>query len=196
MLSPGPGTPERAADFGICRELVERCELPLLGICLGHQGVALAHGAAVVRAPEPRHGRLSPVLHHGQELFAGIPSPFEAVRYHSLAVTDLPGSLEGTAWTPDGVLMGLRHHGTADVGGAVPPGVDPTRHGEKLLGNFVELARRWTPSARRSAGRATGDIGGIGRTGGIGDTGGTGDMGGAGDIGGAGGRSGRGPPGP
>ncbi|MFI9612437.1 aminodeoxychorismate synthase component I [Streptomyces sp. NPDC052023] len=143
VLSPGPGTPERAADFGICRELVERCELPLLGICLGHQGVALAHGAGVVRAPEPRHGRLSPVLHHGDELFAGIPSPFEVVRYHSLAVTDLPPSLEGTAWTPDGVLMALRHRSRPMWGVQFHPESILTRHGKTLLHNFVELARGW-----------------------------------------------------
>ncbi|WP_086559791.1 aminodeoxychorismate synthase component I [Streptomyces africanus] len=143
VLSPGPGTPERAADFGICRELVERCELPLLGICLGHQGVALAHGAAVVRAPEPRHGRLSPVLHHGDELFRGIPSPFEVVRYHSLAVTDLPDGVEGTAWTPDGVLMALRHSDRPMWGVQFHPESILTRHGKKLLRNFVDLARRW-----------------------------------------------------
>ncbi|MGW0736640.1 aminodeoxychorismate synthase component I [Streptomyces sp. NPDC002851] len=145
VLSPGPGTPERAADFGICRELVERCELPLLGICLGHQGVALAHGATVARAPEPRHGRLSPVLHHGDELFAGLPSPFEAVRYHSLAVTDLPESLEATAWTPDGVLMGLRHRSRPMWGVQFHPESIRTRYGKALLGNFVRLCRQWHP---------------------------------------------------
>ncbi|MHC0433268.1 aminodeoxychorismate synthase component I [Streptomyces sp. O3] len=143
VLSPGPGTPERAADFGICRELVEHCELPLLGVCLGHQGVAYAHGATVARAPEPRHGQLSPVLHEGDGLFTGIPSPFEAVRYHSLAVTDLPDVLEATAWTPDGVLMGLRHRTRPMWGVQFHPESVLTRHGRTLLANFVESARRW-----------------------------------------------------
>ncbi|MDQ8707234.1 aminodeoxychorismate synthase component I [Streptomyces sp. LHD-70] len=143
VLSPGPGTPERPADFGICRDLVERCELPLLGICLGHQGVALAHGATVARAPEPRHGRLSPVLHDGDGLFAGIPSPFEVVRYHSLAVTDLPDCLQATAWSPDGVLMGLRHRDRPMWGVQFHPESILTRHGRTLLANFVESARRW-----------------------------------------------------
>lgn len=141
VLSPGPGNPGLAADFGICRELVDRCELPLLGVCLGHQGIALQHGATVGRAPEPRHGRTSPVLHDGRGLFAGLPTPFEVVRYHSLAVTDLPDELEATAWTPDGVLMGLRHRRRPMWGVQFHPESIRTEYGHELLANFAALTR-------------------------------------------------------
>ncbi|MFF8640617.1 aminodeoxychorismate synthase component I [Streptomyces sp. NPDC015345] len=141
IISPGPGNPRRPGDFGICREIVERTELPLLGICLGHQGIGLAHGARIGRAPEPRHGRLSPVLHDGRELFRGLPSPLEAVRYHSLAVTDLPAELAATAWTPDGVLMGLRHRTRPMWGVQFHPESICTEHGLQLMRNFADLAR-------------------------------------------------------
>ncbi|MEU5419654.1 aminodeoxychorismate synthase component I [Streptomyces sp. NPDC020799] len=141
VLSPGPGTPERGTDFGICRELVDRCDLPLLGVCLGHQGIALRHGATVGRAPEPRHGRTSPVLHDGTGLFAGLPTPFEVVRYHSLAVTDLPDELQATAWTPDGVLMGLRHRRRPMWGVQFHPESIRTEYGHELLANFAALTR-------------------------------------------------------
>uniref|UniRef100_UPI0011AFF604 anthranilate synthase component II n=1 Tax=Streptomyces sp. FM008 TaxID=1983802 RepID=UPI0011AFF604 len=109
VLSPGPGTPHRPADFGLCARIAEEGRLPVLGVCLGHQGMALAHGARVGRAPEPRHGRTSAVRHDGTGLFEGLPQPLEVVRYHSLAVTELPPELEATAWSEDGVLMALRH---------------------------------------------------------------------------------------
>ncbi|WP_223777320.1 aminodeoxychorismate synthase component I [Streptomyces sp. 135] len=141
IISPGPGNPRRPGDFGICREIVERTELPLLGICLGHQGIGLAHGARIDRAPEPHHGRLSPVLHDGRELFRGLPSPLEAVRYHSLAVTDLPAELAATAWTPDGVLMGLRHRTRPMWGVQFHPESICTEHGLQLMRNFAELSR-------------------------------------------------------
>ncbi|MFG3116825.1 aminodeoxychorismate synthase component I [Streptomyces sp. NPDC048197] len=149
VLSPGPGTPERAADFGICREIVQTCELPLLGICLGHQGLAHWHGGTVRRAPEPRHGRTSPVLHDGTGLFAGIPSPTEVVRYHSLTVTDLPAELEATAWTPDGVLMALRHRHRPLWGVQFHPESICTADGHRLIRNFVELARAHRPARPR-----------------------------------------------
>ncbi|MFF5444584.1 aminodeoxychorismate synthase component I [Streptomyces sp. NPDC012888] len=140
VLSPGPGTPERTADFGICRDILDHSDLPLLGICLGHQGLAHAHGARVVRAPEPRHGRTSPVLHDGSGLFAGLPSPFEVVRYHSLAVTDLPAELEATAWSPDGVVMGLRHRTRPRWGLQFHPESISTTYGRELIANFRRLA--------------------------------------------------------
>lgn len=141
VISPGPGTPQRAADFGISREIVERTDLPLLGVCLGHQGIGLLNGASVGRAPEPRHGRTSPVLHEGEGLFAGLPSPFEAVRYHSLAVTGLPERLEVTAWTPDGVVMGLRHRERPLWGVQFHPESICSQYGDELLANFHRLAR-------------------------------------------------------
>jgi len=142
IISPGPGTPERNADFGICRYLIEHCELPLLGVCLGHQGIAHVHGGKVLPAPEVRHGRLSPVVHHQQDVFAGLPSPFEAVRYHSLVATDLPATLEAIAWTPDGLLMGLRHRELPQWGVQFHPESISTAHGHRLLRNFAALTRR------------------------------------------------------
>ncbi|MBV2155115.1 aminodeoxychorismate synthase component I [Kitasatospora sp. SUK 42] len=140
VISPGPGTPHRAADLGISREVVARARLPLLGVCLGHQAIGLLHGAEVHRAPEPRHGRTSPVLHSGTGLFRGVPSPMEAVRYHSLAVSELPPDLEATAWTPDGVLMGLRHRMRPMWGIQFHPESICTRDGTQLLRNFAELS--------------------------------------------------------
>jgi para-aminobenzoate synthetase len=145
VVSPGPGTPEHDADLGNCGELIARCELPLLGVCLGHQAIAHQYGAKVRRADEPWHGRTSPVEHNGTGLFAGLPSPFRAVRYHSLAVTDLPEELEATAWTPDGVLMGLRHRTRPLWGVQFHPESIRTEHGHQLLRNFVDL----TPSRPR-----------------------------------------------
>ena len=125
IISPGPGTPERSADFGICRYLIEHCEAPLLGVCLGHQGIAHVYGGKVLPAPEVRHGRLSPVVHRQQDVFAGLPSPFEAVRYHSLVATDLPATLEAIAWAPDGLLMGLRHRELPQWGVQFHPSPSP-----------------------------------------------------------------------
>ncbi len=143
VISPGPGTPERAADFGICREVIERCELPLLGICLGHQGLAACLGGTVERAPEPRHGRTSPVLHTGTGIFDGIPSPFQVVRYHSLTVTALPDELEAIAHTPDGVLMSVQHRHRPMWGLQFHPESICTQYGDRLLRNFAELVRRY-----------------------------------------------------
>ncbi|NEB08064.1 aminodeoxychorismate synthase component I [Streptomyces coelicoflavus] len=141
VISPGPGHPGRPDDFGICADIVRESDLPLLGVCLGHQGVGLLHGASVRRAPEPRHGRLSPVLHDGTGLFAGLPSPFEVVRYHSLAVTDLSEDLQATAWTPDGVLMGLRHRVRPQWGVQFHPESVSSQYGRALLGNFARMCR-------------------------------------------------------
>ncbi|MGK5731067.1 aminodeoxychorismate synthase component I [Streptomyces sp. URMC 124] len=148
VLSPGPGTPLRDADFGICRAIAEHTDLPLLGVCLGHQGIGMLHGATVGRAPRPHHGRTSPVLHDGTGLFAGLPSPFEVVRYHSLAVTDLPGALKATARTPDGVLMGLEHRERPQWGVQFHPESAGSQYGIELLANFRRLTRERRPAAR------------------------------------------------
>lgn len=147
IISPGPGTPERSADFGICREIIKHCKVPLLGVCLGHQGIAYIHGGKVLPALEVRHGRLSPVFHHQLDIFAGLPSPFEAVRYHSLVATDLPAQLEAIAWTPDGVLMGLRHRELPQWGVQFHPESICTAYGYRLLRNFAAL----TQSRRRTS---------------------------------------------
>ncbi|MGK5733881.1 aminodeoxychorismate synthase component I [Streptomyces sp. URMC 124] len=142
VLSPGPGTPEREADFGICADILRHGTLPTLGVCLGHQGIALVYGGEVGRAPEPRHGRVSPVHHDGAGLFEGLPSPFEAVRYHSLAVGRLPASLEVTARTADGTVMGLRHRELPLWGVQFHPESVSSTHGHRILDNFRRMTER------------------------------------------------------
>ena len=128
VLSPGPGRPERERDFGVCAEAIRRCEAPLLGVCLGHQGLGWVHGGRVVPAPEPMHGRVRAVEHAGAPLFAGIPTRFEATRYHSLCLErPLPDELEEIAWSDDGVVMALAHRTPPPVGRPVPPRVDRHR---------------------------------------------------------------------
>ncbi|ANZ38615.1 aminodeoxychorismate synthase, component I [Lentzea guizhouensis] len=139
VISPGPGRPGNPADFGVCRAVVEHAEIPLLGVCLGHQGLCLSHGATVGPAPVPRHGIVSPVTHTGVDVFAGLPSPFDVVRYHSLAVTDLPPSLEAIAWSDDGVLMGVRALDRPAWGVQFHPESICTDHGREVLANFAAL---------------------------------------------------------
>ncbi|WP_420095324.1 aminodeoxychorismate synthase component I [Brevibacterium sediminis] len=143
VISPGPGTPERSADFGICAEVIEYSPIPVLGVCLGHQGIAYVHGGAVAHAPEPRHGRVSQIRHTESELFAGIPSPFSAVRYHSLAVTDLPSCLEPTAWSKDGVIQAVRHRTKPQWGVQFHPESIASEQARTLLQNFAELTEAW-----------------------------------------------------
>ncbi|MGW6690984.1 aminodeoxychorismate synthase component I [Streptomyces sp. NPDC054961] len=151
VLSPGPGHPGRPADFGICREVIEHGDLPALGICLGHQGLALTHGGTVSRASEPRHGRTSTVRHTGTGLFRGLPASFEVVRYHSLVVTDLPDDMEAVAWTDDGTLMGHRHRSRPQWGVQFHPESILTQYGHELLANFRDMTEEWQTgrSARR-----------------------------------------------
>jgi para-aminobenzoate synthetase len=143
VLSPGPGRPQRRSDFGLCADVIAASALPLLGVCLGHQGLCHFHGGEVAAAPEVRHGRLSPIVHRQADLFAGIPSPFAAVRYHSLAVTRLSADLEAIAWTADGVLMGVRHRRLPAWGVQFHPESIATEHGRRLAQNFGDLTRRW-----------------------------------------------------
>jgi para-aminobenzoate synthetase len=145
VISPGPGNPERAANFGISADALAT-DLPVLGVCLGHQGLCAAEGAAIVRAPQPMHGRVSPILHTGTGLFEGLPSPFEAVRYHSLIVRDVPEILVVTATTPDpsgeGIVMAVEHREKPQWGVQFHPESISTEHGAQLMRNFVALARR------------------------------------------------------
>jgi para-aminobenzoate synthetase len=150
VVSPGPGRPDRQRDVGLSRWAFAQDRLPVLGICLGHQAMCQAAGARVDRAPEPVHGRLSPVRHDGTGLFAGIPSPFRAVRYHSLLVYDLPAAIEPLGWAPDGLLMAARHRDRPQWGVQFHPESVATEHGERLLANFLALAgvRPGRPAAR------------------------------------------------
>ncbi|MCX4957994.1 aminodeoxychorismate synthase component I [Streptomyces virginiae] len=151
VVSPGPGTPLQARDLGISREILATTRLPALGICLGHQAIGALHGATVGRAPAPLHGRISRVRHDGKGLFAGLPSPMEVVRYHSLAVTDLPPELEATAWTADGILMGLRHRTRPMWGVQFHPESICAEYGVELLRNFMDLSALAARPPRRIA---------------------------------------------
>jgi anthranilate synthase component II len=146
VLSPGPCTPERA---GCTVELVRRLHLrvPILGICLGHQTIAAAFGGSVVRAREPVHGRTSPVYHNGQGMFAGLPNPLVAGRYHSLAVDEasLPKCLEVIARTDDGTVMAIQHRTLPVVGLQFHPESILTDCGYRLLAAFLRSAGLSTP---------------------------------------------------
>lgn len=141
VLSPGPCTPREA---GCSLDLVRRfhATIPILGVCLGHQAIAAALGARITRAPEPMHGRVSPVLHDGQGVFAGLPSPFFACRYHSLVVDQatLPSCLVVSAHTADRVVMAVRHRDRPLVGLQFHPESILTSHGYALLAAFLRLS--------------------------------------------------------
>jgi para-aminobenzoate synthetase len=140
VISPGPGRPERAADFGVCADLIRHCERPLLGVCLGLQGIGWVEGGRVVRAPEPMHGRVASIEHDGTPLFAGIPSPFQATRYHSLALArPLPSTLRETA-TADAIPMALEHRQRPQYAVQFHPESIATAHGKRLLENFRDLS--------------------------------------------------------
>lgn len=139
LLSPGPGAPEEA---GVCIEMVHHCAaagLPVFGVCLGLQSIAVAYGAVVDRAPELLHGKTSQVTHEGAGVFRGLPSPFTATRYHSLAVErgTVPPQLEVTSWTESGVVMGLRHRELAVEGVQFHPESVLTQHGHRMLANWL-----------------------------------------------------------
>ncbi|MFF7642313.1 aminodeoxychorismate synthase component I [Streptomyces canus] len=140
VISPGPGHPAAPRDFGLSTAVVAGSSIPVLGVCLGHQGIALGEGGRVEPAPEPRHGHLSTVRHDGRDLFRGLPQDFTAVRYHSLAVAEpLPRTLEATAWAEDGVLMGLRHRSRPLWGVQFHPESVLTDYGHRMLVNFRNL---------------------------------------------------------
>ncbi|WP_027284216.1 anthranilate synthase component II [Rubritepida flocculans] len=143
VLSPGPCTPNEA---GICLPLIAaaaEAKLPLLGVCLGHQAIGQAFGGRVIRAPEPVHGKVWEVSHHGEDLFAGLPSPLRATRYHSLVVerATLPADLAITAETSDGLIMGLAHRALPIHGVQFHPESIASEHGHGILRNFLARAR-------------------------------------------------------
>ncbi|MEH2331091.1 aminodeoxychorismate synthase component I [Nostoc sp.] len=151
VISPGPGRPERSEDFGVCRQIIENADVPLLGVCLGHQGLGYLHGARVIHAPEVRHGRLSKIYHNNSELFQGIPSNFSVVRYHSLLVAnELPECLEKIAWTEEGLVMGLRHRHLPFWGVQFHPESICTEYGQRLIANFRDITLQFTEKSSRS----------------------------------------------
>ena len=141
LLSPGPCSPNEA---GICLDLLATAPetMPIFGVCLGHQAMGQAFGGEVIRAKALMHGKTSPIEHEGQSVFRGLPSPFTATRYHSLAVKreTLPHVLEVTAWTADGEIMGLSHKTRPIHGVQFHPESIATEHGHDLLANFLDLA--------------------------------------------------------
>ncbi|GHF04817.1 MULTISPECIES: aminodeoxychorismate/anthranilate synthase component II [Streptomyces] len=155
LLSPGPGTPEEA---GVCVDMVRHCAatgVPVFGVCLGMQSMQVAYGGVVDRAPELLHGKTSPVIHEGRGVFAGLPTPFIATRYHSLAAepATVPAELEVTARTEDGIIMGLRHRELPVEGVQFHPESVLTEHGHRMLANWLaECGDR--DAVARSAGLA------------------------------------------
>ncbi len=141
VLSPGPCTPREA---GICLDLIAAAagKIPVFGVCLGHQAIAHAFGGDVVRAPVPMHGKVDSISHRGTDIFAGLPTPFNATRYHSLTVArdTLPAVLEATAATPDGLVMGLRHKTLPLFGVQFHPESIASEHGHRILQNFLDIA--------------------------------------------------------
>lgn len=150
VISPGPGHPGRERDFGISTRALAEATVPVLGVCLGHQGIALGSQAEVVPAPAPKHGHLTTVRHDGRDLFRGLPQHFTAVRYHSLCVQEpLPDELEGMGWSEDGVLMALRHRRRPLWGVQFHPESIATEYGAELVANFRDLTIEHQP--RRTA---------------------------------------------
>jgi para-aminobenzoate synthetase len=141
VVSPGPGHPDNPRDFGISAWALDQDEIPVLGVCLGHQGLCRRAGATVGRAPEPMHGRVSEIRHDGTGLFARLPSPLRAVRYHSLVASELPDEIEPLAYTEAGLLMAARHRSRPQWGVQFHPESIASEHGERLLANFGDLAR-------------------------------------------------------
>ena len=141
LLSPGPCDPDQA---GICLPLITTAplDMPIFGVCLGHQAIGQAFGGDVIRAKTLMHGKTSPIEHEGRSLFKGLPSPFTATRYHSLAVRreTLPDELEVTAWTADGEIMGLAHRTRPIHGVQFHPESIATEHGHDMIANFLDLA--------------------------------------------------------
>lgn len=139
VISPGPGEP---SDAGISKEVIRILgpHIPLLGVCLGHQSIGEVFGGKVIRAPRLMHGKTSPIYHYGEGIFAGIPSPFQATRYHSLIVAEpLPSQLKSTAFTKEGELMGLQHVSYPIYGVQFHPESILTPGGRQILRNFLEV---------------------------------------------------------
>jgi anthranilate synthase component 2 len=147
VLSPGPCTPHEA---GICIDVIKQADgrMPILGVCLGHQAIGEAYGAAIVRAPEPMHGKLSRIRHTGKSVFRGLNSDFLATRYHSLTIApeSMPASLQVTATSEDGVIQGVMHKNHPVHGVQFHPESIASENGHALLKNFLDIARARQPA--------------------------------------------------
>ncbi|MNF36654.1 Aminodeoxychorismate synthase component 1 [compost metagenome] len=150
VLSPGPGHPEHNDDFGVCAHVIAQAAVPMLGICLGHQGIAQVFGGTVEHAPQPVHGYRSRIFHTGTGLFEGLPAHFDVVRYHSLLCTHLPPPLACTAWTEDGLLMALEHLERPIWGVQFHPESIASEQGHALLGNFIRMAIAYNERHRQA----------------------------------------------
>jgi anthranilate synthase/aminodeoxychorismate synthase-like glutamine amidotransferase len=153
VISPGPGNPLEA---GVSNDIIrETTSIPLLGVCLGHQAIGQVFGGEVTRAPRLMHGKTSPIYHYGEDLFVGIPSPFEATRYHSLIVNEpLPAVLQANAFTKEGELMGLRHRHLPIFGVQFHPESILTGAGKQILRNFLNQKPVTGQQASLAAGSA------------------------------------------
>jgi anthranilate synthase/aminodeoxychorismate synthase-like glutamine amidotransferase len=142
VISPGPGHPARVQDFGVCAEILQHSEKPVLGICLGHQGIGMVFGGRVELAPRPVHGQVAIISHDGKGLFEGVPQRVRMVRYHSLMVdTELPDMLFRTAWTDDGLIMGLQHRDRKIFGVQFHPESVCSEFGDTLMANFLKVVK-------------------------------------------------------
>ena len=152
VLSPGPCTPREA---GVCLDLIHAAspDIPMFGVCLGHQSMGEAFGGDVIRAPLPIHGKIDEIRHSGQTVFHGINGAFKATRYHSLVVDrkTLPAELMITAETADGLIMGLSHRTRPSHGVQFHPESIASEHGKTILRNFLDLASRWNDTKRKAA---------------------------------------------
>lgn len=144
IISPGPGSPDKEKDFGVCKDIIEKLDKPILGICLGHQGIYYYYGGKILRASEPMHGRLSQVIHNGKNLFKGIKNNFAVTRYHSLTCQDKElENINIDARTPDGLVMAISHKTKPIYGLQFHPESIASECGEKLIENFINICREF-----------------------------------------------------
>lgn len=142
MISPGPGNPSNPRDIGSCLEIIRESTVPLLGVCLGHQAIAVAFGGEVGHSPSgPVHGKTAKIYHDGNSIFQSLPNPLVGGRYHSLAITKLPHELEITARTDDGIIMGVKHRQRSIFGLQFHPESVLTPQGLRIIENFLRLTR-------------------------------------------------------
>jgi len=142
VISPGPGHPANPKDIGTCLDIIRETHVPLLGVCLGHQAIAVAFGGEVSHSPSgPLHGKTTLINHSGSGIYMGLPNPLVGGRYHSLAITKLPQELEVTARTEDGIIMGIKHKQRSIYGLQFHPESVLTPDGLKIVENFLKVAR-------------------------------------------------------